>query len=269
MIGEGEWTVVFQARPIANANEATADYTVKVLKRGFEQDPTAIQLIQREAFVGQQVRDPHLATILSEHTDRAPRFIVLPYLDGRTVDEAITEVGRLSTPHALWIARQVAEGLCTLHASGWLHGDIKPANVLVSPNGHATLLDLGFAQRFKGNNTNRDTLATSLAYAPPEAFNPNVSFGPASDIYSLGITLFEMLTGRCPFDAAEPSDLAAAHLVKPMPDPRAWVPQVPSRVLRLLRRMLAKEPFRRPHGEELVSWLVELEVETFDQRVPA
>ena len=269
LVGVGHWTEVFQARPSAGDNTDAADYTLKLLKAEFQHDPTAIELLQREAFVAAQVRNPHLATILSAHVERAPRFVVLPFMPGATIEQAIAVAGHINVPHALWLARQVAEGLRALHAGGWLHGDVKPANILVSETGHATLLDLGFARRIPAASPNDDLLAASLSYAPPEAFNPNVPFSPASDIYSLGITLFEMLTGQRPFPEDDACELAAAHLVKPLPDPRAWRPQLPSRVLRLLRRMLAKEPLRRPSVDELIDWLVELEVEALDERVAA
>ena len=269
MLGEGQWTKVFQARPSAGDDEHAADYTLKVLKPECQHDPIAIQLLQREAFVAQQVRSPHLATILSAHVERAPRFVVLPFIQGATIEQAISATGCLNVPHALWITRQVGKGLRALHIGGWLHGDVKPSNILVSETGHATLIDFGFARQVASAEANEQLLATSLTYAPPEAFNPYVAFSPASDIYSLGITLFEMLTGHRPFPEDDACELAAAHLVKPMTDPRVWRPQLASRVLRLLRRMLAKEPLRRPSSDELIDWLVELEVETFDERVPA
>lgn len=269
MIGEGQWTEVFQARPAAQADDDAADYTVKLLKSVYQDDPTAIQLLQREAFVADQVLSPHVGTILAAHVDRLPRFIVLPHLPGVTVEQALVAAGRLSAPHALWIARQIAEGLREMHRAGWLHCDIKPANVVVSETGHATLIDLGFARRLDSHDDRNDVLTASLAYAPPETFTPTVAIGPASDVYSLGIMLFEMLAGFLPFDSDDACDLAAAHLVKPMPEPRIWQPQLSSRVSRLLRRMLAKEPLRRPHIDDLLSWLVELEIESFDERVPA
>lgn len=269
MIGEGQWTEVFQARPATQSNDEAADYTVKVLKGDYQHDPVAVQFLQREAFVAGHVLSPHVTTVLSAHVDRNPKYIVLPHLPGVTVDKALAEAGRLSTPHALWIARQVAEGLAALHTSGWLHGDIKPANVLVSETGHTTVLDLGFARRLDSRDDRGDVLTASLGYAPPETFTPDVAFSAASDVYSLGIMLFEMLTGWRPFDEEDPCELAAAHLVKPMPEPRFWQPQLSSRVSRLLRRMLAKQPLRRPQVDLLINWLVELEIESLDERVLA
>ncbi|MEX0818831.1 MAG: serine/threonine-protein kinase [Pirellulaceae bacterium] len=268
-LGEGAWTDVYQARPTSSPRETTADYVVKLLKPKCQNDPLAIQLLQREVFVAQQVRHPHLASILWAHTDSPPRFLVMPYIDGVSAAEALRETRHFITPQALWIVRQTAEGLQSLHEQGWLHGDVKPANIVVSANGHATLVDLGLARSLDASRTPEEALTGSMSYACPETFTPHIPFGPGSDIYSLGITLYEMLTGSCPFLDQDPTELAAAHLIRPLPDPRLAVPQLSPRVCRLLRRMLAKDPLRRPDVQELIESLVDLEVETFSERLSA
>ncbi|MDA1049650.1 MAG: serine/threonine-protein kinase [Planctomycetota bacterium] len=266
LLGEGAWTEVYRARPASSTREETADYVVKVLKPSCQNDPLAIQLLQREVFVARQVRHPHLSSILSAHTDHAPRFVVMPNIDGISAADALTEAGRFIVPQGLWIVRQTAEGLQALHQHGWLHGDVKPANIIVSANGHATLVDLGLARALDASRSSDEPLTGSMAYACPEAFNPHVPFGPGSDVYSLGITLYELLTASRPFNDQDPTDLAAAHLTRLIPDPRLLVPQLPPRVSRLLRHMLAKDPLRRPAVPELIDWLVDLEVATFSER---
>ncbi|MBI2478651.1 MAG: serine/threonine protein kinase [Planctomycetia bacterium] len=269
LLGEGAWTEVYQARPTASVREETADYIVKVLKSSCQDDPIAIQSLQREAFVAQHVRHPHLTSILSSHTDRVPRFVVMPYIVGISTANALQLAGRFIVPQALWIVRQTAEALQALHQAGWLHGDVKSANIIVSANGHATLADLGLARSLDASRSSAEPLTGSMSYACPETFNPNVPFSPVSDVYSLGITLYELLTASRPFNDVDPTDLAAAHLTRPMPDPRLAVPQLPPRVSRLLRQMLAKNPLRRPTVPELIAWLVDLEVETFSERLSA
>jgi serine/threonine protein kinase len=265
-LGEGQWTDVYQARPVSNNRDETADYVVKMLKPNCEHDPVAIRLLQREAFVAASVRHPHLSSILSAHTDKTPHYVVMPYIKGVGVSDALEATGRFATPQSLWIVRQVAEALYALHQQGWLHGDVKPANIVVSPNGHATLIDFGLARSLEASQEHEHAFTGSMAYACPEAFNSNVPFGPTSDVYSLGITLYELLTASRPYDDDNPTDLAAAHLTGAIPDPRLIVPQLPARISRLLRQMLAKDPLRRPAGEELIDWLVDLEVETFTER---
>lgn len=265
-LGQGTWTEVYQARPTTSTREETADYVVKVLKSSCQDDPLAIQLLQREVFVARQVRHPHLSSILSAHTDSAPRFVVMPYIDGVSVADALKKVGRFIIPQALWFVRQTGEALQALHQRGWLHGDVKPANIIVSANGHATLSDLGLARPLEASKSSEQPFTGSMAYACPETFNPNVPCGAGSDVYSLGVTLHELLTASRPFNDQDPTDLAAAHLTRRPPDPRLVVPQLPPRVSRLLRQMLAKDPLRRPTVPELIDWLVDLEVETFSER---
>ncbi|HUG71243.1 MAG TPA: serine/threonine-protein kinase [Pirellulaceae bacterium] len=269
LLGEGTWTEVYQARPTASTREETADYVVKVLKSGCQDDPLAIQLLQREVFVARQVRHAHLSSILSAHTDSIPRFVVMPYVEGISLTCALQEAERFVVPQALWIVRQTAEALQALHQAGWLHGDVKPANIIISANGHATLVDLGLARPVDASRLSEESFTGSMTYACPEAFNPSVPFSPGSDVYSLGITLYELLTGSRPFNDREPAEFAAAHLTRPIPDPRLAVPQLPPRVSRLLRQMLAKHPLRRPAVPELIEWLVDLEVETFSERLSA
>ncbi|MBC8355502.1 MAG: serine/threonine protein kinase [Planctomycetes bacterium] len=268
-LGQGAWTEVYQARPTSSDREETADYAVKVLKPTYQDDPLAIQLLQREAFVSEQVCHPHLSSILSAHTDRAPRFVVMPFVEGVSVSDVLQQVEQFIVPQALWIVRQTAEALQALHRQGWLHGDVKPANIIVSANGHATLSDLGLARPLDASRSVEEPLTGSIRYACPEAFNPNVAFGPGSDVYSLGITLYELVSGSCPFNDQDPTEIAAAHLTRQVPDARLRVPQLSPRVSRLLRRMLAKDPMRRPTVEELIAWLVDLEVETFPERLSA
>ena len=116
-------------------------------------------------------------------------------------------------PLALWIARQVAEGLTALFdATGMIHTDVKPANILVSPAGHATLIDFGFVQTpAEASQWATRPLAGTLAYIAPEMVTSALAAGPQADIYSLGVTLYEMLTGLRPWNTEDPAELAALH----------------------------------------------------------
>lgn len=268
-LGEGRWTDVYQARPVSSGDDDTADYVVKTLQPEHRHDPLAIQTLQREAYVAGLVRHPHLSSILSSQIKAPPYFVVMPFIEGVSAADALLTAGRFTIPQALWIVRQAAEGLRALHRAGWLHNDVKSANVVISPNGHATLIDLGFARPFPSRRTQADVFEGSLAYACPESFLPNVPFSATSDVYSLGIMLFELLTANRPFRDDNPTDLSAAHLVREIPSPRSIVPQIPARVVRLIRQMLAKDPLRRPSTQHLIDWLTDLEVETFSERSAA
>ena len=139
----------------------------------------------------------------------------------------------------------------------------------LSPLGHATLFDLGFAQRPRAAiPAGSRPIAGTLAYMAPETVVSALATDIRSDIYSLGVTLFELLTGRLPFDATDPAQLVAQHRQELPADLRVLAPHLPTRVARLVRQMLAKEPLRRPQTpRELIDRLAALEIETFADRL--
>ncbi len=271
LLGHGRWSRVYRARPRDADADSPADYVVKLADPADPQDmETARELLIREVLLGRAVSHPHLVCILSSHLNEAPYYLVMPYLDGVTVELLLEEAGAVSTPSALWIARQTAEALQALHRHGWLHSDIKPSNLLVSDEGHVTLLDLGLARPFGLSGQSRTgLLAGTLEYLPPEAFASVVDLGPAADLYALGVTLYRMLTGRLPFEVRRPSEWAEAHLHCVPPDPRKFNPRLPQRGVQLIAAMLDKQPHRRPSIDELIADLTRLEIETFDQRFAA
>jgi serine/threonine protein kinase len=264
-LGEGRWTCVYQARP--STVRGHADYAVKLLKPEHRQDPRAVRMLQREASVGREIAHPNVVSVLASHVDSPPFYVVTPYLEGATLGSTLRFAGRLETPHALWLARQIAEALQAMHEQDWLHADIKPDNLFVAASGHVTVCDLGLARRIEAKPSREEILVGTPAFLPPEAFRGTVAWTPASDVYSLGVTLYQALTGQLPFPQQSPDELAAAVLTGTPPDPRQLHPQLPSRVARLLRHLLAKDPLRRPALEELIGRLVELEIETFDERL--
>ncbi len=266
LLAEGQWTRVFLARPEGSPDHWPADYAIKVLRSEYEHDSFAARQIQREACVGQKVTHPNLISVLNARTDAAPYYIVMPHLEGVTLAARLLHVDSLSIPQSLWLARQTAEALQALHGASWMHADVKPSNILHDAQGHVTLIDLGFARHFEKAKEQRHELVGTMNYAAPEVFVDACRRDGQSDIYSLGVTLFEMLTGRLPFIELDATRLALAHLRDEPPDSRSFNPSIPPRLVRLLKRMLAKEPTRRPNADELVAILYELEIDTFDMR---
>jgi len=265
VLGEGRWTRVYQARPKSLPAEGPADYALKMLRREFQHQPLALSALKREAVVAREVTHPNLAAVLSAACDRAPYHLVLPYLEGVTLRTLLADRQqrfRLPSAAALWTVRQTAAALQELHAHEWLHGDVKPENILVSPAGHATLCDLGFARRLDGAEClSRESLQGTPAYLAPEAFTSHGRFTAASDVYSLGCVLFESLTGQPPFRAIDAAHLATAHLQQVPPNVRTLVPELPVEFARLVAKMLAKDPLRRPDMAEVLAKLVELEID--------
>jgi serine/threonine-protein kinase len=301
LVGAGQWTRVYRARPSGGADRDWGDFAVKLLAPEFADDSLARALLRREAQISRQVQHPQLATVLADHSSSEPPHLVLPFLEGLSLAEVVALASGgcqspdnaalsgglrlplaaapprafdpIGTPQrafskvtALLLVRQIAEALAALHHAGWLHGDVKPENIRVGPAGHATLIDLGLARQLGSESCSaRYVLATTLAYAAPESFSEGEWLSGAADIYSLGIVLWELLTGRPPFvaDAVEIVDL---HRRQSLPDLRSLRGDVNDDLAEVVRLMLAKEPLRRPEAPRLVRMLVEQEIAALGRR---
>jgi serine/threonine-protein kinase len=269
LLGEGNLTRVYQSRPADAPSSQPAAYVVKLLRKEWWRDPQAIEVQRREAWVGSQVSHPNLVPVLSASVKEPPFYIVMPKLDGASLAQILTEQGRLDVPVALWIARQTADALAALFdATGMIHSDVKPANLLVSPTGHATLFDFGFAQApSEGWHWSQRPIAGTLAYIAPEMVTSALAADPRADVYSLGVTLYEMLAGRRPFESDDPGELAMLQRETKPVDVRQHRPEIPEAVAQLIASMLAKDPLRRPDtARELAQRLVRLEIDSFALR---
>jgi serine/threonine-protein kinase len=260
-------TEAFQAQP---TGAPFASYVIKTVAADAEHPEAAVLALHREAHIARLVVSPHIAPVLSANLAHTHPFIVLPFLPGASLAEVLERGERPFLPLALWLARQVAEALVPLHAAGWLHGDIKPANVVVAPSGHATLIDLGFASLIKRPNQFFDSerpLVGSFNYLAPELLTSNQAGDARSDLYSLGVMLFELLSGRVPFAAGTVGDLVRQHREERPPDLRIVECRIPRSVCRFVATLMAKHPSRRPpSAAEVVSRLAALEIESFAQR---
>jgi serine/threonine-protein kinase len=239
------------------------------LRKEWWRDVQAIEMLRREAWIGRRLAHPHIAPVLSAQVDQPPIFVVTPYLIGETAAEMVEKKQLPSLPLALWIVRQVAEALHELHHSlGMVHADVKPANILVSPDGHTTLLDFGCAQTLaEARSWATRPVVGTLHYAAPEMITSACAIDPRCDIYSLGVTLYELLTGALPFDATEPAQLVMMHRSAKPTCVRNRRPNLPKPIASLVHRMLAKEPLRRPAtAADVVDELVRLEIESFAAR---
>src|SRR5438067_9479134 len=188
-LGGGPLTAVYAGRDCAT-DEVCA---VKVLREDWEDQPTAVKLLQREARAGLKVRDPRLVRLLHAHVTRAPYFLVMELLPGESLRRRMQREYRLKLPVALWVARQTAEALAALHRAGFLHGDVKPDNVRLVSDGAAVLIDLGFAHHPGENDAllRQGYVLGTANYLAPELCRPRPHGGAASDLFSLGVTLFE------------------------------------------------------------------------------
>lgn len=273
-VGSGRWTNLYRARPANAPAHHPADYVLKVLREDVRDVALARQTLQRDALVAGEVCHPRLAAVLATHLATPPYYLAAPFLEGITLGGLLESLeGRsesvryLPLGRTLWIVRQLAEGLAELHRRGWLHGDLKPANVILNRRGEATLFDFGLARRLNSPECRAvDAWYGTLRYAPPESFVPQRGLTAASDVYSLGLMLFELLTNVSPLAGVPADDVPRAHLERPLPDLADFRRDLPRTLVQLVRQMTAKEPLRRPTDEELVRSLTRMEIECFAEQ---
>ncbi len=266
-LGGGPLTSVYSAR-----EEATDELcAVKLLRPDWEDQPTAVKLLQREARTGLAVRHPYLVRFLFVHVTRPPYFLVMELLRGESLRRRLRRDNCLDVPTALWIVRQCAEALAALHKLGFLHGDIKPDNIRLVEDGRAILIDLGFAHR-PGENAHllkRGYVLGTVDYLAPElcAFDEETEM--SSDLFSLGATLFEMLTGQLPYPQGTIEQTLRRHSSEPPTDIRSLVERLPPGLMNLIDRLLARQPQDRPRAPLLVQQLMALEIATGSRRLSA
>lgn len=269
VLAETDFSRLYAARAADGDESLPVAYAVKMLRKEWWRDTAAIELFRREAWVGTKVSHPHVVPILSVNVRQPPFYIAMPLLSGQTVRQRLDSGWRPSTPEALWITRQVVEGLAGIYATtGMVHGDVKPDNVVVAPSGHATLIDLGFCRSpDEGHSWTSRPLVGSLAYIAPEVVTSAYAASPQSDQYSVGVMLYELLAGRLPFDSDDAAELVAQHRGQKPPCLGQLRPDLSRDVTGLVHTLLAKEPLRRFVSlEELTARLVRLEINSFGVR---
>jgi serine/threonine protein kinase len=266
-LGGGPLTCVYSAREQATDQLCA----VKMLRSDWEDQPTAVKLLQREARTGLVVRHPNLVRFLEAHVTRPPYFLVMELVPGELLRRRLRRDGCLPLRTALWIARHSAEALAALHKAGFLHGDIKPDNIRLANDQQAILIDLGFAHR-PGENAHllkRGYVLGTIEYLAPELCAFDEESGTAGDLFSLGVTLFEMLTGDLPYPRGTIAETLRRHSAEPPADICRRMPHLPAGLLSLIDGLLARRPEERPRAPLIVQQLSALEASMIDRRMSA
>jgi hypothetical protein len=236
-------------------------YAVKLISAAAT-SADAGELFRREVEAIGRSRHPNLLYALDAGSHEGSLYLVTEFVAGRDIGRILRDHGPLPVAAACEIGRQMAAGLAFAHDSGIVHRDVKPQNVMLEPNGRIKILDLGLAsvRDATGGEHRADEVVGTPPYMPPEQWVRGEPVTAAADVYALGCTLFEMLTGRTPFALAEYPDVAAqrqAHLDRQPPRLSAIAPHVPADVARLVERCLDKRPERRPQGTAEVATILE------------
>ncbi len=258
-LGSGGMSTVYLAR------DATLDrpVAVKVMHREMSEQEDQLQRFRQEARAVAKLSHPNVVSVIDAGEDGGHPYIVFEYVKGETLKQRIGRVGALDTQDAIAYAIEVARGLGVAHARNMVHRDIKPQNVLIDEDGRAKLTDFGISRQLEqaGVTATGRVLGTTDYVAPEQAMGRDVD--PRSDIYSLGVVLYEMLVGQVPFQADSQVGVAMKHVNEELPDVQRRRPEVSAAVALVVERSTAKDPAERYQaiGEMVDDLQTALEVE--------
>lgn len=240
-LGGGGMAVVYKAtdtylgRPVS----------IKVLREQLATDPALLQRFRREAKAVASLSHPNVVSLFDVGQEGETNYLVMEYVEGETLKKRISERGALSPAATVGIAVQILDALEHAHGKKVIHRDIKPHNILITPSGLVKVTDFGIARAVDGSTLvhTGEIVGSAHYFSPEQAKGQPVD--ACSDLYSLGVVIFEMLTGRLPFEGDNPLTIALKHIQEEAPDARLINGLVPYGLERIVRRALAKEPSQR------------------------
>ncbi len=239
VVGAGGMSIVYKAR----CHRLNRNVAIKVLKPEFSRDQNFVTKFRVEAQASAGLTHPNIVNVYDVYDDEGVYFIVMELVEGITLKDYIAENGRLSMDKAIDFAIQIASGLEAAHESHVIHRDIKPQNIIVSKNGNLKVTDFGIAKAASSNTLTSGAMG-SVHYISPEQARGGYS-DERSDIYSLGITMYEMVTGRVPFEGDNNVSVALMHIQSEMIPPRQYYPDIYSSFEKVILKATQKKPERR------------------------
>jgi len=240
-VGGGGMALVYKARDLL-LNRFVA---VKVLRQQFTHDDDFVKRFRREAQAAASLSHPNIVSIYDVGQVDDTHYIVMEFIDGANLNEIIRERAPLQADEAVKIAAQICDALEHAHLNQIIHRDIKPHNILIGNNGRVKVTDFGIARAVTSSTiTQTGSVIGSVHYFSPEHAK-GVATGEKSDLYSLGIVLYQMLTGRLPFLGESPISVALKHLQEPFDQPRLVNPHIPQSVENIILRAMRKNPAER------------------------
>ncbi|MGQ9612984.1 MAG: Stk1 family PASTA domain-containing Ser/Thr kinase [Chloroflexus sp.] len=241
LLGEGGMARVYLGRDL-RLNRPVA---IKIPHPHLMTDPDFMARFRHEAHAAAMVSHPNLVDVYDVGQAGDRHYIVMEYVAGTTLKQLINREAPFAIPRAVRIAEQIARGLHAAHRAGLIHRDIKPQNIIVTDDGQVRITDFGVAKsRLSTAMTETGVTLGTVDYIAPEQAQGRAAT-PQSDIYALGVVLYEMLTGRLPFTGDNAVAVAMKHISEPPPPPRRYNPQIPAALEAIILRALAKDPAQR------------------------
>jgi len=241
-LGAGGMAHVYQARDV----HLQRLVGIKLLRSDYMREASFRDRFLHEARSAANLVHPNIVTLYDFAHDGPRVFMVMEYVEGTDLKSLLRRQGTLSVKTAVDLMVQICAGVGYAHRAGLIHCDLKPQNILISGDGRAKITDFGIARAL---STIQREEEHDVVWGSPQYFSPEQAAGappsPASDVYALGIVLFEMLTGRLPFEADDPDELAQLHLSALPPSPRTLNPTIPPSLEQIVLKVLAKEPSAR------------------------
>jgi eukaryotic-like serine/threonine-protein kinase len=264
LVGTGGMSTVFRAHDL----QLERRVAIKILHEHYAEDPEYLERFRREARAVARLSHPNIVTVIDRGDDGERQYIVFEHVEGENLKELVLRSGRLPVRRALELSLAIADGLSFAHEHGLVHRDVKPQNVLLSQEGEVKVTDFGIARSLHvehGVTQTGTVLGTGEYLAPEQASGKGVS--PATDVYSLGVVLWELLAGDVPFTGENFVAVALRHVNEPPPDLRQRRPDVSPRLEAAIERALAKDPARRfpsmaAFAKELRACLAEVDGES-------
>lgn len=242
VVGAGGMATVFEAFD-QTLERAVA---VKVMRREVIAEADQLERFRREARAAAKLTHPHIVTVIDAGEENNRPYIVFEYVEGETLKQRIKSGGPLPVTESVAYAIEIGSALVAAHGAGLVHRDVKPQNVLLDPHGHAKVADFGIARELEASDGLTKTgrvLGTTDYVSPEQAMGESVT--GQSDVYSLGIVLFEMLTGDVPFKGENHVAVAMKHVKDQIPDVQDLRPEVSNALAAVVEKMTAKEPIDR------------------------
>ena len=259
-IGAGGMSTVYRAMD----ETLERSVAIKLLNREVSSDSDELERFRREARAVAQLSHPHIVGVIDAGEDDSRPYIVFEYVEGETLKERIRRLGKLPVPEAVAYAIEIARALGVAHAHQIVHRDVKPQNVLVDEEGSAKVTDFGIARTLDEEGLTADgrVIGTTDYVSPEQAMGHSVT--GQSDLYALGIVLFEMLTGEVPFKGDSQVAVAMKHVREPLPDVQRARPEISAALAAVVDRATAKQPAERYRSaEEMIADLEDaLAIET-------